>query len=126
MLFCYKDKNLFFLLSVIQGKPTLDPSTASPVTAYEPAQEAKGELEPLGSRPQGGGTPCGISPPARMLWRAEQWSIICEALAPSYLVKRNTREMLNGFIWQKFSRTHTHIFQMVVTDTKFYLVQSYV
>lgn len=54
MLFCYKDKNLFFLLGIIiRGKPKFDPSTASPATAYEPAQEARGELEPLGSPPQG-------------------------------------------------------------------------
>lgn len=42
MLFCYKDENLFFLLGIIiRDKPKFDPSTASPATAYEPAQETK-------------------------------------------------------------------------------------
>lgn len=73
MLFCYKDENRFFLLGIIiRDKPKCDPSTASPATAYEPAQETKGELEPSGSPQQGGGDPCRACPPARMLQRAEQ------------------------------------------------------
>lgn len=33
--------------------------------------------------------------------RTQQWSIMHEALAPSYLVKHNTREMLKGFFLTK-------------------------